>query len=242
MKRKPNLQHLLNLGYMQWTNKTVTLGSDDLPSLYCNTDVYPDYLALYDEPGLYHSTRATGVCFYEYDSEMDGIRGLYEAIYHEDTALLRYYKDRFKGVRFFITPDYSECGDACSIDNKHRLFRSRLVGLWLTHELQAVVIPHVTFPLIKDIRYAITGLEHCSVVAFSTKGYVNNQHEQKVLIEAVKIVTDTLPLKAIVVYDTCGDSTAVDQMFSYSVERGIKIIVPNNTLKQRNRFRKEAQE
>ena len=238
MKKKENLCEKLNLSYLKWANKTYSLGEDDLPALYCNTTVYPDFLALSGQPGLYWKTQNTGICFYEYDDEMDGIHGLYEAIYHNDRKLLAEFKKRFQGVRFFITPDYSECGDIHAIENKYRLFKARIVGLWLSHEMDAVVIPHVTYPLIKDMAYALTGLEGCSVVAFSTKGYVTDSTELNNLIEAIKFTTDELPLHAIVVYDVCGDDSVVNQVFEYPRKKGVQIVVPGNTLRERNTLKK----
>lgn len=238
MKKKQDIRKKLNLSYLNLTNKTYSSGEDDLPALYCNTTTYPDFLALSGQPGLYWKTKNTGICFYEYDDEMDGIHGLYEAIYHNDRKLLADFKKRFQGVRFFITPDYSECGDIHAIENKYRLFKSRIVGLWLMHELDAVVIPHVTYPLIKDIGYALTGLEGCSVVAFSTKGYATDSLELNNLIEAVKYTTNKLPLHAIVVYDACGNDSIVNQVFEYPRKKGIQIVVPGNTLKERNALKK----
>lgn len=238
MKKKQDIRKKLNLSYLNLTNKTYSSGEDDLPALYCNTTTYPDFLALSGQPGLYWKTKNTGICFYEYDDEMDGIHGLYEAIYHNDRKLLADFKKRFQGVRFFITPDYSECGDIHAIENKYRLFKSRIVGLWLMHELDAVVIPHVTYPLIKDIGYALTGLKGCSVVAFSTKGYATDSLELNNLIKAVKYTTNKLPLHAIVVYDACGDDSIVNQVFEYPRKKGIQIVVPGNTLKERNALKK----
>lgn len=240
MKRYPDLRERLNMSYTELTNKTFSRGSDDLPELVCNTTAFPEYLALYSELGLYHKHPLTGVCFYEYDSDMDGIHGLYEAIYHNDRHLLSAYKKRFEGIPFFITPDYSQCGDAHAIENKHRLLRSRIVGLWLIHEIGAVVIPHITFARLPDINYALTGLEKCSVVAFSTKGYVKDRAGKECLRDAIKAVTDNLQLKAIVVYDVCAENVFVQQLFEYPKVHGINIIVPMNTLKERNMIRPQG--
>ena len=242
MKRYPNLRERLNLAYTELTNKTFSKGSDDLPELICNTSVYPERLVLYSELGLYHRYPMTGVCFYEYDSKMDSIHGLYEAIYHNDRSLLTKYKKRFEGVPFFITPDYSQCGDAHAIENKHRLLRSRIVGLWLLHEIGSVVIPHITFTHLPDINYALTGLDKCSVVAFSTKGYLNDPVEKALLKSAIKVATDNLPLKAIVVYDVCRGNENVQSIFEYPKSHGISIIVPMNTLKERNMLKPQGGE
>ena len=101
LKTRKTLSKLLNYSFLNYTNKTRSCGEKDLPALYCKTEVYPDYLALYSEPSLYHKIDRTGVCFYQFDSVFDGKRGLYEAIYHDDTARLAYFKKRFEGVKFF---------------------------------------------------------------------------------------------------------------------------------------------
>ena len=52
MKAKQTLRKLLNYSFLNYTNKTQSCGSKDLPALYCKTEVYPDFLALYSEPKL----------------------------------------------------------------------------------------------------------------------------------------------------------------------------------------------
>ena len=143
----------MNYSFLNYTNKTHSCGEKDLPALYCKTEVYPDFLALYSEPSLYHKTDRTGVCFYQFDSVFDGRRGLYEAIYHDDTARLAYFKKRFEGVKFFISPDYSEFGDIHVIENEYRLFKARVVAIWFIVEIGAVVIPNVSFPTEKSASY-----------------------------------------------------------------------------------------
>lgn len=40
-------------------------------------------------------------------------------------------------------------------------------------ELGAIVIPNITYPTIDSLWFHLDGLESCSVVAFSTMGYVD---------------------------------------------------------------------
>ena len=101
-------------------------------------------------------------------------------------------------------------------------------------ELNAVVIPFITAPTPESVEFALDGLERCSVVAFSTKGYVDNPIERGVIKELVRLTVDTLDLKTIVVYDVCSTNDAVEDIFSYAKERGIEIVVPANALKERN--------
>lgn len=229
-----DLRHKLNLNYLKYTNKTRAAGIHDLPALACDTHVLPDFIALNSQPSTFHTTPLTAVGFWLYDDELDGIHGLYNAIYYKDERLLAKYRKRFEGVKIFFTPDYSQFGDMDDIESHYRLKKARIVGLWFALELGAVVIPFITMPTPTSVSFALDGLEDCHVVAFSTKGYVGNALERDILKQIVRLTVDTLNLRAIVVYDVCKDSTAVDDIFAYARERGIEVVTPMNTLKIRN--------
>ena len=106
-------------------------------------------------------------------------------------------------------------------------------------ELSAVVIPFITVPTPESVGFALDGLENCSVVAFSTKGYVDNTVERNVIRELVRLTVDTLDLKAIIVYDVCSTNDAVNDIFSYAKDKGIEIVIPPNALKERNAMKRE---
>ena len=240
MKSRKTLRKLLNVNFLNYTNKTYSCGEKDLPALYCKTEVYPDFLALYSEPRLYHKTDMTGVCFYQFDSVFDGKRGLFEAIYHDDAARLEYFKRRFKDVKFIIAPDYSEFGDIHVIENEYRLFKARVVAIWFMVEIGAVVIPNITFPTERSASFALNGYEECEVVAMSTKSHLQDPAEYERLLWKIRYTVDNLKLKCIVVYDVCGSNEKVLECFSYAISNGVKIIIPDNTLKARNASRKKA--
>lgn len=235
-----DLKKLLNLSYLKHTNKTESAGIHDLPALSCNTSVLPDYIALYNHPGDYRHTPFTAVAFYLYDNDFDGKDGLYNAIYYADEKRLQYFKKRFQGVKFFISPDMSQFGDVDDLENHYRLKKSRVVSIWLAMELGAIVIPHITFPTLESIDFALDGLEDCSVVAFSTKGYVNDPVERSILEESVRYTVDRLNLKAIVVYDVCAGNDNALAIFEYAIDRGIEVVIPNNMLKARNAAKKSG--
>ncbi|WP_322154328.1 DUF4417 domain-containing protein [Paratractidigestivibacter sp.] len=234
-----DLREKLNLEFLRYSNLTHAAGEHDLPALACNTEVYPDYIALSGYPGQYHKTLLTAVGFWEYDEKFDGYDGLFNAIYYDREDLLERYRERFAGVRFFFTPDYSQFGEVGDIEGNYRLLKARVVGIWLAMELGAVVIPSITVPTPDSIEFALDGLEDCSVVAFSTKGCVNDPVERGIVKELVRLTVDKLDLRAIVVYDVCSTNDAVDDIFSYAREKGIEVIVPANALKERNIARRE---
>lgn len=235
MKTKENLISLLNLSYLNFTNKTVSKGDMDLPAINCNIKMFPDYIALYSETGLYHKTERTAVGFFEYDSDFDGKNGLFWAIYYNVEERLDYFKKRFYGVKYVIVPDFSELGDIHSIENTYRLFKGRLVGLWFMFEIGAVVIPNITFPTKESCNFALSGYENSSVVLFSTKGHMDEPEENQRLRENIRLTVDKMPkIKTIIVYDICSTNDATLDTFSYAISKGIEIIIPNNTLKLRN--------
>lgn len=144
-------------------------------------------------------------------------------------------KERFKGVKYVIIPDFSELGDIHKIENNYRLFKGRIIGLWFIFEIGAVVIPNIAFPTEESAGFALDGYEECSVVAISTKGHMDDPAENQRLRANIRLTVDKLPkIKTIVAYDVCGTNDATLDTFSYATEKGIEIIIPDNTLKERN--------
>ena len=237
MRCKVDLRSKLNYNYLNLTDKTVLTGDFDIPTVYCNTKAFPDYLALYSQTGYYHRTANTAVCFYQYDRVFDGIDGIYNAIYYNNTRLLKKYKKRFEGVRFFIMPDYSVFGDIDKAENINRLKKSRVVALWLSREMGAVVIPNLMYVSDKEMPIFCSGIENCSVIALSLKSHVRRASERNLTKAAIKYAVDNLPLRAIVVYSVCGKDETALSILKYATDNGIKIIIPDNSLRERNRER-----
>lgn len=235
MKKNNNLIRLLNLNYLMLTNRTVSCGGMDLPAINCNVSVLPDYIALYIQTSLYHKTEHTAVAFFQFDEDFDGKFGLYWAIYYNVEERLAYFKERFKGVKYVIIPDFSELGDIHKIENNYRLFKGRIIGLWFMFEVGAVVIPNITFPTEESANFALDGYGDCSVVAISTKGHMDDPAENSRLKANIRLTVDKLPnLKTIIAYDVCSTNDATLDTFSYAIERGIEVVIPDNTLKNRN--------
>lgn len=230
-----DMKKILNLNILRLLNKAERAGSYDLPALHCNTCVYPDFLALYTEPGLYHKTALTAVCFYDYDRQFDGINGLFNAIYYDDKNLLKQYRERFCDVHFFISPDYSVFGDIHHAENLIRVWKSRIVALWLCLELKAVVIPNFMYSSEDSLVEYSKGYGDCQVIAFSTKGHIRNTFEKRLTENAIKYAVDNMPLKAIVVYSVCGNDENTYRLFRYASSHNVQIIMPENTMRSRNR-------
>lgn len=238
MKKRKDLKKILNLNYLDLTNKTTCFGKLGLPRLTCHTKFKPDYIALSGQPCDYFRTKNTIVAFNEYDSAFNGKNGLYYSIYFKNTKNLEKLKQKYNKVKYFIMPDISNFGDIQAYENHYRMGQAREIALWLNIENKSVVIPFIGCGSRIDFQYMIEGLEDVSVVAFSTKGKVNNEIETKLLIDTIKYTVDNLKhLKRIIVYDVCKDDSYVDATFKYAKEKGIDIVVPDNMLKIRNQAR-----
>lgn len=240
MVKKKNLKKLINLNFIDLTSQTYLVGKYDLPYVTCSDDVNPDYLALYSEFNKYFKTENTCVCFYQYDNIFDGIKGIYNAIYYQDKKLLEKYKKRFKGVKYAIAPDYSNCGDVPKYENIYRLAKPRIVANWLLLENDVLVIPNVTYANENYFDVMLDGMENTRVVAFSVKGLLRNAREIELLIKAIKYTVDNLKyLKKIIVYSASVSDEKVMSLFEYALSKGIEIIIPNNSLKERNIINKK---
>lgn len=237
MRKKKNLKKLLNLGLLDYTNLTPKYGEYDMPYVCCKSLPEIDYLATYSQPGTYFQTPNTAVSFCEYDLHFDGLYGLWNAIYYGVAELQEFYLERFKGVKFFIGPDYSKCGDVSEIENIHRQFRSRIVLIWLSMNLHATAIPLVTCANEIGMKYMLDGMNDCNVVAFNAKGPMGDPKQLDIFIKSIKYTVDNLPnLRMIIVYSSSPDIEKVRSLFQYAIDAGIDVRIPDNMLQSRNRL------
>ena len=224
----------LNLSFLKYTNKGHYYGKLDIPEATCKLDVCPiDYLALYKEK-VDSKYKNPALCFYQYDSQFDGIKGLYNAIYYDDKKLLSEYKKILDPYHYVISPDYSICGDAPQLENFYRIFKSRVVGSYLVNELDKVVIPNISFvdEITKEV--ALAGIEKGSVVAISTKGLLKGQKKQELLEYIVNETSNALQPKIIVLYNVAVKSDKLEKIVTRLKNSGAKIVIPPNKLLIRN--------
>lgn len=215
------------------TNKTTKNNILKLPDIGSFVDTYPDFLALETEPGLYRRTENTCVCWFKDDSVFDTIDGLYNAIVHKDVTLLKYYKSRYSGVKYFIATDYSLYGDFDFETVLHNLKKSAVVYMWLTIECEAIVFSLMTYSNEKSLDWCFEHIMIGSNVAVSLKGVMKGE-ERNLFIKALKALVDTRKPKALIVYTT-GFEESTMEMLQYAVTQNIKIIIADNTLLNRNR-------
>ncbi len=230
---KKELKNLINMQYTDITNCMHKIGKYDMPQLYCEK-VNIDFLALYKETGLYHKTENTAVSFFEYDSTFDGIHGLWNAVYYNNKKLLSKFINKFAGVKYVIAPDYSHSEDMEKFENYYRFAKTRIISGWFLLELGIIVIPLITYACREDFEIMLLGLEQVETVCVSTKGCMNDKNAKQLLKDSIDYTVEHLPnLKSIIVYSVSKDEN-INSLFVKAREKGIEIVVPNNTLRNRN--------
>lgn len=234
-----NLRKLYNLNYIDVSCKTHHIGKYDLPYVYNKCNIAPDYFALYSELSDYQKTNKTCVCFFQDDIKFDGLLGIWNAIYYGEEKLLDYYKERFKGVKFMVAPDYSLVEDIETFENYYRLAKARIVSMWMTIELGIICFPLLTYSKREDFPMMISGMEEVTTICVSLKGAMKTEERKKITIDAIAFAVDNLRnLKTILVYSVSSIDSNEAVFFEYAKEKGIEVIIPENSLRIQNRAKK----
>ena len=229
---KSNFSDQMNNTLNHLTNRTTKNNLKKLPDIGSFVDVYPDFIALETEIGLYNKTELTAVSWFKDDLYFDTIDGIYNAIIYKDLTLLKYYKSRYKKVKFFISIDYSTYGDFDDETLLHNIKKTCIVYLWLTFECDAIVYPLMTYGNEESLKWCFEHIMIGSNVALSLKGVMQGKNRELFLI-ALKVLIDTRKPKALVVYSVASfESTK--KMLNYAYDNNVKVIIVNNTLLERN--------
>lgn len=235
VRKAMDMRRLLNLGHLYYLDKAMPSEKYGLPELKCDTKVLPDYIALYSQVSLYSYTLLTCVGFYQFDNIFDGKDGFINAFVYGDKKLIKKYRKRFENVQMFIMPDCSMFGDLDLEYNKEQLKRALLGALILSIEFNKVVLPNITYISEETFPLYFDAIKNCSVVAISLKGHIRYSKERRLLKAAIKYAVDNMPnLSTFVVYSVCGKDETAYKVLDYAVKNGIKICIPQNTLRERN--------
>lgn len=232
MLKKKELKKLINLNILNILNRCELEEKLYLPIIGCNAYIDVDYIASYSDVCEYHKSENTCLSFYEYDSKFDGVKGLYNSIYYNLEKELKDYKERFKGIKYAISPDYTLSGDMGIDEQIYRISKARRVSAWLTLECNILVIPNFTYSDEKYFELSIIGIENSEVIAFGLKGSLKEKIERELLVKAIAYAVDNLKqLKQILIYSTSIYDEKIYELFSYATSRGIRVLIPNNRLK-----------
>lgn len=215
------------------TNKATKNNPKQLPDIGNFVDDYPDFFALDSEPGLFHKTEKTCVCFFKEENYIDRIDGLNNAIKYKEVELIKYYKTRYRGVKYFTPVDYSLNGDFDEETLLHNLKRQCIDFLWFTFEMDGVCFPIMTYGNEASLSWCFEHIMKGSNIVISLK-MVMTGLEKEMFLKALKVLVDTREPKALLIYSVASHDSTM-KMLDYAMQKGIKIIEIPNTLMVRNR-------
>lgn len=194
-----------------------------------------DYFALYSDTGEYNKTENTCVAFYQYDHVFDGIHGLYNSIIYQDEKRLNKFRERFKGVKYIVAPDYSLFGDFPNALQIFNIYKSRVCMCWLIANTKAKIIPNVRWSFPFTYEYCFDGIMKGSNIAIGVLGQVRDKENKKIFLDGFKIMIDRIEPKYILIYGFVTDKN-FDELFGYAKTKGIKIVIPHSKI---DRYKKE---
>lgn len=103
-------------------------------------------------------------------------------------------------------------------------------------ELEIIVYPNITYGNYNTFKYCFKNIYSGSNVTISLKGSLDHGINEKFIRDAIKEVVDNIKPKCIIVYSVAFDTTSY-RIMKYALDNGIKVIIPDNTLKIRNEMR-----
>lgn len=205
-------------------------GSFDMPVVGNFDDISNiDYIALFSDTSEYKKTENTAICFYQYDHVFDGIHGLYNSIIYKDEKRLAKYRERFKGVKWIVAPDYSLFGDFPNALQIFNVYRSRVCICWLASNTSAKIIPNVRWSFPFTFEYSFDGIMKGSNIAIGLVGLTKGNNNRLMFLEGFKKMVDTIQPKAILVYGFVTESN-IEVLLGYAMERGVRIIIPHSKI------------
>lgn len=205
-------------------------GDYDMPLIGNSNDISCiDYLALFSDLQDYHKTENTCVCFYQYDEVFDGVHGLYNSIIYQDENRMKKFRERFKGVKYIVAPDYSLFGDFPNALQIFNVYRSRLVACWLIANTGAIIIPNVRWTFDFSYDYCFDGIIKGSNIAIGVLGQMHHKDNKAMFLAGFKKAIDAIEPKSILIYGFVTEKN-IDEYFGYARSKGIELIVPHSKI------------
>ncbi len=184
-----------------------------------------DYMACYSNVSEYHKTENTAVCFYQFDRTFDGPYGLYNCIRYREEERLAKFRERFKGVKWIVAPDFAIYGKFPKAWAAYNTFKSRVCAWWLAANTDAKVIPNVRWVSRWD-GFPFAGIKKRSNVAVGLDNLIRNRDNREMFLDGFEWLVDEIEPRAILVRGYITKSN-IDQMLGYALDRGIKIVIPH---------------
>ena len=139
--------------------------------------------------------------FYHKDYIFDGRMGIWYALVFCSFFKNGFRLDKLDGYRAIITPDFSVYYDMPIIMQMWNLFRSRVVGFYLT-KLGYDVVVNVRWTDETSYRYCFAGLRQNHIVAVSTLGCLRSNADKELFIPGLEELIKRVHPETIILYGT----------------------------------------
>lgn len=142
--------------------------------------------------------------FYHKDYVFDGRMGIWYALVFNLFFKKGFRLDKLDGYEAIITPDFSMYYDMPIIMQMWNLFRSRVVGFYLS-KLGYNVVVNVRWTDETSYQYCFAGLRQNHIVAVSTLGCLRSNADRAMFLPGLEALIVKIHPKEIVLYGTLSE-------------------------------------
>jgi hypothetical protein len=137
-----------------------------------------------------------------------------------DASFLHFFEDDYKFERIWrdphrylsriqayggvISPDFSVYREMPLLQQMYNIFRSRVIGQWLSRN-GVIVVPNIRWGDERTYDCCFDGLPKNSVLAIGTHGCAKHIDDRRCLFDGLMIMRERLQPKAIVVYGSSSE-------------------------------------
>lgn len=106
-------------------------------------------------------------------------------------------------------------------------------------ENDSIVIPNIAAGSTRDFEFIFDGYERVKVAGISTKSKLPKRQDRELLQATIDEAVIRMPsLETFIVYDISADNKEANILFEGAREKGIRVVIPDNSMKIRNRILK----
>ena len=159
----------------------------------------PEQLVGYNKSAYCESRETAYLHFYHKDHIFDGRMGIWFALVFNTFFKKGFKIEKLNGYRAIITPDFSMYYDMPIIMQMWNLFRSRVVGYYLT-KLGYNVVVNVRWTDSRSYGYCFAGLRKNHIVAVSTLGCLRSNADKQLFLPGLEEFIKRIHPEYIILY------------------------------------------
>lgn len=159
----------------------------------------PEQLVGYNKSTYCKNREIAYLHFYHKDHIFDGRMGIWYALVFNTFFKKGFRLEKLNGYRAIITPDFSMYYDMPIIMQLWNLFRSRVVGFYLT-KLGYNVVVNIRWTDKRSYRFCFAGLRNNRIIAVSTLGCLRSNADKQLFIPGLEELIKRIHPEYIILY------------------------------------------